>query len=76
MDEPDEFFAYDSIPSEPDRSDWPDNRLGIDKDDCADRYEWYKKMAAICEQYAESMNTAAQRYQETDAEAAGTIRAK
>ena len=39
-------------------------------------YEWYKKMAAICEQYAQSMNVAAQRYQETDAEAASTIRAK
>ena len=39
-------------------------------------YEWYKKMASICEQYAQSMNMAAQRYQETDAEAASAIRAR
>lgn len=39
-------------------------------------YEWYKKMAGICEQYAQAMSTAVQRYQETDAEAASTIRAK
>ena len=39
-------------------------------------YEWYKKMAGICEQYAQSMELAARRYQETDAEAASAIRAK
>ena len=39
-------------------------------------YDWYKKMAAICEEYANSMNTAAQRYMETDSEAASTIRSK
>lgn len=39
-------------------------------------YEWYKKMATLCEEYARSMSTAAQRYQETDAEAATTIRQK
>ncbi len=39
-------------------------------------YDWYKKMAAICEEYANSMNTAAQRYIDTDSEAASTIRAK
>lgn len=39
-------------------------------------YNWYKNMAAICEQYAQSMLTAAQKYQQTDAEAAQTIRAK
>lgn len=39
-------------------------------------YDWYKKMAAICEEYANSMNTAAQRYIETDTEAATTIRSK
>jgi hypothetical protein len=33
-------------------------------------------MAGICEQYAQSMELAARRYQETDAEAASAIRAK
>ena len=51
MDELDEFFAYDSIPSEPDRSDWPDNWLGIDKDDCTDRYEYLARV----EEEAESL---------------------
>ena len=39
-------------------------------------YEWYKKMAGICEQYAQSMNVAAEGYQSADAEAASIIRAK
>ncbi|MCD8087334.1 MAG: WXG100 family type VII secretion target [Oscillospiraceae bacterium] len=39
-------------------------------------YEWYKKMAALCEEYAQSMNTAAERYVETDTEAASTIKAR
>ena len=37
-------------------------------------YDWYKRMAALCEEYAQSMNTAAQRYAETDAAAASLIR--
>lgn len=37
-------------------------------------YEWYKKMAAICEEYAGAMETAANNYESTDAEAASHIR--
>ena len=39
-------------------------------------YNWYTKMAQICEQYAQAMNQAAQRYAETDSEAASTIKAR
>ena len=39
-------------------------------------YNWYIKMADICTQYAQAMEQAAQRYTETDAEAASTIRAR
>lgn len=39
-------------------------------------YEWYKKMAEICRQFASAMQTAAQRYEETDAQATSTIRAR
>ena len=37
-------------------------------------YEWYKKMSALCVEYANSMNTAAQNYEETDSAAAALIR--
>ena len=39
-------------------------------------YNWYKNMAAICKQYANAMRQAAQKYQQTDSEAASTIRQK
>lgn len=39
-------------------------------------YEWYKTMAGICERYAESMQEAARKYTETDAEAASLIKSK
>ena len=39
-------------------------------------FEWYKKMAEICRQFANSMKDAAQRYTETDNQAATTIRAR
>ncbi len=39
-------------------------------------YNWYKKMVALCEEYAQSMNVAAARYMETDAQAASTIKAR
>lgn len=37
---------------------------------------WYKKMAAIVNQYAAQMKAAAAKYVSTDADAAGHIRAK
>lgn len=37
-------------------------------------YEWYKEMAAICREFANAMKTAAEKYVETDSEAANTIR--
>lgn len=39
-------------------------------------YEWYRKMAEICRQFANAMQQAAQKYVETDAQATSTIRAK
>lgn len=39
-------------------------------------YNWYVKMAQICETYAQSMRTAAENYAQSDAEAASTIRSK
>lgn len=39
-------------------------------------YEWYKKMAEICRQFATAMQQAAQKYEETDAQATSTIRSK
>lgn len=39
-------------------------------------YEWYKKMAEICREFANAMKTAAQKYEETDAQATSTIRSK
>ncbi len=39
-------------------------------------YEWYVKMAQICRDYAQAMNTAAQKYTDTDNEAASTIKAR
>lgn len=39
-------------------------------------YNWYCKMAEICQQYSQAMSQAAQRYTETDAEAASTIRVR
>ena len=39
-------------------------------------YEWYKKMAEICRQFATAMQQAAQKYAETDAQATSTIRAR
>lgn len=39
-------------------------------------YEWYRKMAEICRQFARAMQQAAQKYAETDAQATSTIRQK
>ena len=39
-------------------------------------FEWYKKMAEICRSYAQAMNNAAQKYMETDSQAASTIKAR
>lgn len=39
-------------------------------------YEWYVKMAEICRNYAQAMNQAAQKYTETDNEAASAIKAR
>lgn len=39
-------------------------------------YEWYVKMAEVCRQYAQALNQAAQKYIETDNEAASTIKAR
>jgi len=39
-------------------------------------YEWYKKMAEICRQFANAMQQAAQKYEETDAQATSTIRSR
>lgn len=39
-----------------------------------DAYNWYTKMAAICVEYAKSMEVAAENYESTDAEAASYIR--
>ena len=39
-------------------------------------YNWYTKMAALCEEYADSMKNAATAYEQTDAEAAAEIRKK
>lgn len=39
-------------------------------------YEWYKKMAEICRQFANAMQQAAQKYEDTDAQATSTIRSK
>ena len=36
-------------------------------------YEWYKKMAEICRQFANAMQQAAQKYEETDAQARAEI---
>ncbi len=39
-------------------------------------FEWYKKMAEICREFARAMAQAAQKYEETDAQATSTIRSK
>jgi len=39
-------------------------------------YDWYRKMAEICRQFADAMQQAAQKYEEIDAQATSTIRAK
>ncbi len=39
-------------------------------------YEWYRKMAEICRQFANAMQQAAQKYEETDAQATNTIRSR
>ena len=39
-------------------------------------YQWYKKMAGICEEYSQAMSTAADNYQATDTDAASTIKAR
>lgn len=39
-------------------------------------FAWYTKMAEIGEQYAETLNKAAQNYADTDAEAASAIRSR
>ncbi|MDE7244332.1 MAG: WXG100 family type VII secretion target [Oscillospiraceae bacterium] len=39
-------------------------------------YEWYQKMTEICREFARAMETAAQKYEETDAQATSTIRSK
>ena len=39
-------------------------------------YEWYKKMAEICRSFADAMQQAAQKYEETDAQATSMIRSR
>lgn len=39
-------------------------------------YDWYRKMAEICREFASAMQQAAQKYEETDAQATSTIRAR
>ena len=39
-------------------------------------YEWYVKMAETVRSYAQAMNAAAQKYTETDSEAASAIKAR
>lgn len=39
-------------------------------------YDWYRKMAEICREFANAMQQAAQKYEETDAQATSTIRAR
>lgn len=39
-------------------------------------FEWYRKMAEICREFARAMQQAAQKYEETDAQATSTIRSK
>ncbi|MBQ9459280.1 MAG: WXG100 family type VII secretion target [Oscillospiraceae bacterium] len=39
-------------------------------------FEWYTKMAEIVRTYAEALNVAAQKYQETDIEAANHIKSR
>ena len=37
-------------------------------------YNWYRNMASICKEYAAALRMAAQKYQQTDAEAVNCIR--
>ena len=39
-------------------------------------YQWYQKMAEICREFANAMQQAAQKYEETDAQATSTIRSR
>ena len=39
-------------------------------------YDWYRKMAGICREYAAAMQDAARKYAEADAEATSAIKAK
>lgn len=39
-------------------------------------YQWYQKMAEICREFANAMQQAAQKYEETDAQATSAIRSK